>query len=146
MFEQTLLLVSIAGERAALDSALIQSVVELEAVTGVPRAPHHVAGLAALRSRAMTVIDCRRSLELPPAQVAPTATLAVVVELDEFLYALVVDQVDEVVTFEGTPTVIRANLLPGWTRATLGMVETVAGPALLLDPRELIAGSARMAA
>ena len=47
---------------------------------------------------------------------------------------------EEVVAFEGAPTAIRANLLPGCTRATLGMVETSAGPALLLDPAELVAG------
>ena len=139
--DQSLLLVTIAGERAALDSKRIQSVVELENVTPVPRAPGHVPGLAALRSRAMTVIDCRRSLELVPADRYPSeAPLAVVVELDEYLYALVVDQVEEVVAFEGAPTAIRANLLPGWTRASLGMVETSAGPALLLDPAELVAG------
>ena len=139
--DQSLLLVTIAGERAAIDSKRIQSVVELENVTSVPRAPVHVPGLAALRSRAMTVIDCRLSLELAPADRDPCdAPLAVVVELDEYLYALVVDQVEEVVAFEGAPVAIRANLLPGWTRATLGMVETSAGPALLLDPAELVAG------
>ena len=39
-----------------------------------------------------------------------------------------------------------SDLLPGWTRATLGMVETTAGPALLLDPAELVAGPSRKAA
>ncbi len=145
--DQSLLLVMIAGERAALDSGRIQSVVELDTITHVPRSPEHVAGLAALRSRAMTVIDCRCSLELPPAERDPgSAPLAVVVEVDEYLYALVVDEVEEVVGFEGDPAVIRANLLPGWTRATLGLVETSAGPALLLDPAELVAGPARKAA
>jgi purine-binding chemotaxis protein CheW len=144
--DHSLLLVRIAGEMAALDSARIQSVVELEAVTPVPQGPAHVAGLAALRSRAMTVIDCRRSLELPddeddedrPAD--GDGALAVVVELDEYLYALLVDQVEEVVPLEGDPAMLRTDLLPGWSRVTLGMVETSAGPALLLDPDKLVAG------
>ena len=39
-------------------------VVELDALIPVPRAAPHVAGLSALRSRVLTVIDCQRSLEL----------------------------------------------------------------------------------
>lgn len=147
--DKSLLLVRIAGEMAALDSSRIQSVVELEGVTPVPRAPDHVAGLAALRSRAMTVIDCRRSLELPEAEEGEDGsegTLAVVVELEEYLYALLVDRVEEVVPLEGDPAVLRTDLLPGWTRATLGMVETTAGPALLLDPDQLVAGPPRATA
>jgi len=140
--DQSLLLVSIGGELAGIDSAIIRSVVELEAITPVPRAPDHIAGLAALRSRAMTVVDCRRSLELPPLEGAAKA-LAVVVEIDEFLYALVVDAVEEVVPLDGDPAEVRADLLPGWTRAALGMIETSAGPALMLDPARLIQGPAK---
>lgn len=136
--DRSLLLVSIDGELAAIDSAVIRSVVELEAVTPVPCAPGHIAGLAALRSRAMTVVDCRLALELPPAE--GSGKLAVVVELDEFLYALLVDRVEEVVPLACEPSEIRADLRPGWTRAALGMVETSAGPALLLDPARLIEG------
>jgi purine-binding chemotaxis protein CheW len=143
--DRSLLLVSIGGEWAAIDSDIIRSVVELEKVTPVPRAPAHVSGLAALRSRAMTVIDCRRSLELPPAENASEA-LAVVVEIDEYLYALMVDHVEEVVPLDSEPGEIRADLLPGWTRASLGMVETTAGPALMLDPAQLVAGPERQRA
>ncbi len=142
MSDQSLLLVSLGGELAGIDSAIIRSVVELEAITPVPRAPEHIAGLAALRSRAMTVVDCRRSLELPPAD-DTGQTLAVVVELDGFLYALVVDAVEEVVPLDGDPAEVRADLLAGWARAALGMVETTAGPALMLDPGMLIEGPAK---
>jgi purine-binding chemotaxis protein CheW len=139
--DRSLLLVSIADERAAFASEIIRSVVELDGITPVARAPEHIAGLAALRSRAMTVVDCRRALELAEAD-APMA-LAVVVELDDFLYALVVDAVEEVVPFDTEPSEIRADLLPGWARAALGMVETSAGPALVLDPAKLIEGPAK---
>jgi purine-binding chemotaxis protein CheW len=142
MSDQSLLLVSIGGELAGIDSAIIRSVVELEAITPVPRAPEHIAGLAALRSRAMTVVDCRRSLELPPSEYTD-GYLAVVVEVDEFLYALAVDAVEEVVPLEGDPAEVRADLLLGWSRAALGMIETSAGPALMLDPGKLIEGPAK---
>jgi purine-binding chemotaxis protein CheW len=139
--DRSLLLVSIAGERAAVASEIIRSVVELEAITPVPRSPEHISGLAALRSRAMTVVDCRRSLELPEAE--GRTLLAVVVEIEEFLYALLVDAVEEVVPLDSEPSEIRADLLPGWARAALGMVETTAGPALVLDPVKLIEGPAK---
>jgi chemotaxis signal transduction protein len=87
----------------------------------------------------MTVVDCRRALELPPA--AETGgRLGVVVEIDDFLYALLVDGVEEVVPVESEPSEIRADLRPGWARASLGMMETTAGPVLLLDPAHLIEG------
>lgn len=140
--DRSLLLVSIAGERAAIASEIIRSVVELDRITPVPRSPEHIAGLAALRSRAMTVVDCRRSLELSAGDGADRP-LAVVVEIDEFLYALLVDAVEEVVPFDTEPSEIRADLLPGWARAALGMVETSAGPALVLDPAKLIEGPAK---
>jgi purine-binding chemotaxis protein CheW len=136
--DRSLLLVTIGGELAALDSGVVRSVVELEAVTPVSRAPQHILGLAALRSRAMTVVDCRRALELPASE-AP-GPLAVVVELDGFLYALQVDGVEDVVPLDGEQAEIRANLLPGWARSSTGMVETVSGPVLLLDPARLIEG------
>jgi purine-binding chemotaxis protein CheW len=102
----------------------------------------------------MTVIDCRRSLELPDDDddddvdrgTEDKGALAVVVELDEYLYALLVDQVEEVVPLEGEPAMLRTDLLPGWSRVTLGMVETSAGPALLLDPDKLVAGPSLAAA
>ena len=61
---ELLLVVTIAGERVALSAAAVESVVELDTLIPVPRAAPHVAGLSALRSRVLTVIDCRRSLEL----------------------------------------------------------------------------------
>jgi purine-binding chemotaxis protein CheW len=139
--DRSLLLVSLAGERAAIASEIIRSVVEIEAVTHVPRAPDHIAGLAALRSRAMTVVDCRRALELPGAD--ESSNLAVVVEIDEFLYALVVDGVEEVVPFTAEPGEVRADLKAGWAWAAQGMVETSAGPALVLEPGKLIEGPAK---
>ena len=54
---ELLLVVTIAGERVALPAASVESVVELDTLIAVPRAAPHVAGLSALRSRVLTVID-----------------------------------------------------------------------------------------
>ena len=143
--EHSLLLVSVADEIAALDAGIVRSVVEIEDVTPVPQAPPHVAGLAALRSRAMVVIDCRRSIkpDLPQTETGEGRN-AVVVELDDFLYALLIDRVEEVIRFDGEPTALRTTLDPGWARMTSGMVETDAGPALLLDPSAIVKADVRL--
>ena len=61
---ELLLVVTIGGERVALPAVAVESVVELDTLIPVPRAAPHIAGLSALRSRVLTVIDFMRSLEL----------------------------------------------------------------------------------
>ena len=137
---ELLLIVTIAGERVALPAAAVESVVELETLTPVPRAPQHVAGLSALRSRVLTVIDCMRSLELGDTDCADGIREAAVIELDGHHYALIVDQVEDVVEALSEPAAVRAAMEPGWDRVAQGMVETEEGPLLLIDVTALIAG------
>jgi purine-binding chemotaxis protein CheW len=136
-----LLIVTVAGQRVALPAAAVESVVELDTLIPVPRAVAHVAGLSALRSRVLTVIDCRRSLELPNAA-TPAGTIleAAVVELDGHHYALIVDAVEDVIEALSDPQPVRAAMGPGWERASAGMVETEDGALLQLDVAALVAG------
>jgi purine-binding chemotaxis protein CheW len=143
---ELLLVVSIAGERVALRSASVESVVELDTLIPVPRAAPHVAGLSALRSRVLTVIDCMRSLELGATDCSDGVREAAVVELDGHHYALLVDLVEDVVEALSDPVPMRAAMGPGWERASQGMVETETGPLLLIDVAALIAGAERQAA
>ena len=135
-----LLVVEIAGERVALPSSETESVVELDTLIPVPRAAPHVAGLSALRSRVLTVVDARRSLDLGETDCADGIREAVVVELDGHHYALLVDQVEDVVESQSEPSPIRGSMQAGWERVARGMVETEAGPILLVDVAALVAG------
>lgn len=141
-----LLIVTIAGERVALPAAAVESVVELDALIPVPRAAPHVAGLSALRSRVLTVIDCMRSLELGTTESAGGIREAAVVELDGHHYALLVDIVEDVVEALGDPSPVRAAMGAGWERASQGIVETESGPLLLVDVAALVSGSDARAA
>lgn len=143
---QLLLIVTIAGQRVALPAAAVESVVELDALIPVPRAAPHVAGLSALRSRVLTVIDCKRSLELGQSDVSDGIREGAVVELDGHHYALIVDVVEDVVEAASEPSPVRAAMGAGWERVSLGMVETEAGPLLLVDVAALISGSEARAA
>ena len=137
-----LLVVTIANERVALPAVAVESVVELDTLIPVPRAAPHVAGLSALRSRVLTVIDCRRSLELGESDCQDGIREAAVVEFDGHHYALIVDLVEDVVEAVGEPTPVRAAMGDGWERVSQGMIDTEAGPLLLVDVAALIAGTA----
>ena len=139
---QLLLIVSIGGSRVAFPSAAVESVVELDTLIPVPRAVPHVAGLSALRSRVLTVIDTVRSLDLGETDCSDGIREAAVVELDGHHYALIVDSVEDVIEALSDPTPIRAAMGEGWERVALGMVETEHGPLLLVDVAALIAGPA----
>ena len=139
---QLLLIVSIGGSRIAFPSSAIESVVELDTLIPVPRAAPHVAGLSALRSRVLTVIDTLRSLDLGTTDCSDGVREAAVVELDGHHYALIVDSVVDVVEAMSDPVPVRAAMGAGWERVALGMVETEDGPLLLVDVAALIAGPA----
>ena len=139
---ELLLIVAIDGNRVAFPAAQVEGVVELDTLIPVPRAPAHLAGLSALRSRVLTVIDCRLSLELGAAA-RPAGELlleAAVVELDGHFYALIVDTVEDVVEALSDPVAVRGAMEAGWQRVATGMVETEEGPLLLVDVAALIAG------
>ena len=141
-----LLVVIIAGERVALPAAAVESVVELDTLIPVPRAAPHIAGLSALRSRVLTVIDCLKSLELGESDCSDGIREAAVVEVDGHHYALIVDLVEDVIGSLSPPTPVRAAMGPGWERVSQGMVDSENGPLLLIDVAALICGADAKAA
>jgi chemotaxis signal transduction protein len=140
---EMLLVIMLAGRRAALPAAHVNSVIELSEVTSVPRTAPHVAGLAALRSRPLTVIDCTAALGLASGKADWRRQRAVVVEHEGHLYGLLVDAADDIVAALDDPRPLGADPGPGWQLAALGRVETEAGAVLLLDIGALIAGSGK---
>ncbi|MGE5722890.1 MAG: chemotaxis protein CheW [Sphingomonadales bacterium] len=142
---ELILIVTIAGERIAIPAADVESVVELEALIPVPRAAAHVAGLAALRSRVLTVIDCFASLELKASGDAALKK-AIVVEADGHPYALLVDSVEDVMEVTGDVRPVRTSLKGGWRRVARGMMEVGPDLLLLVDTQALLAGPSAQAA
>ena len=142
---ELLLIVTMAGQRVAIRAGEVESVVELETLTPVPRAAPHVTGLAALRSRVLTVVDCIASLELGPASFEGIRE-AIVVEADGHPYALTVDGVEDVLEHVGKVRPLRTALTGGWRRVATGMVEAGDDLLLLVDTQALIAGPVAQAA
>lgn len=142
---ELLLIVRLAGERVALAAADVESVVEIDALTPVPGSAGHVAGLAALRSRVLTVIDCLASLD-PALRLADDAREAVMAVVDGHPYALLVEAVEDVVESSGERQPAAASLSPGWRRIGRATIEAEGDLLLLADVEALIAGPAREAA
>ena len=135
-----LLLVTIAGRKVALRAGDVQSVIELEVLTPVPCAPVHVAGLSALRSRVLTVIDPQCALGLGECSNRDAGARAAVVFHDGHAYALLVDSVEDIAEARSDPAPVRARLRGDWASMSFGMVETDHAPLLLIDAAALIAG------
>jgi purine-binding chemotaxis protein CheW len=135
-----LLVIMLGGRHAALPAIEVNSVIELAEVTPVPRSAAHVVGLAALRSRPLTVIDCMAALGIGQGAADWRRQRAVVVEHEGHLYGLLVEGADDIVAALDDPRPLGADPGPGWQAAALGRVETEAGAVLLLDIGALIAG------
>jgi purine-binding chemotaxis protein CheW len=139
-------MLEIAGRRAALRTADVQSVVELDAICGVPRAPGFVLGLTALRSNTLTVIDAAAAIGLRPHGAPEAGARAVIVDHAGHRYALVVDAIDDVAEALCDPVPVPGEAGAGWQRASQGLIETDRGPALLIDLGVLLSGPALAAA
>lgn len=137
------LIVRLAGQRVALQAAEIESVVEIGAVTPVPGAAAHVVGLAALRSRVVTVIDCSASLRLEARSAVRDAAVAVV---GGHAYALLVDSVEDVVEASAEPRPLPGSVDGEWGRVARASVEAEGDLLLLLDIPALVAGPLASAA
>jgi purine-binding chemotaxis protein CheW len=133
--EELYLITAIAGRAVAMPSERVDSVVDLGALVPVPAAPRHVRGLAALRSRVVTVIDA--AVALGATDQAETGR-AVVVTVGGHLYALLVDRLDDVAPFAIAPLPDGVRLDPAWARAARGVIDRDGEAVLVIDPEALI--------
>ena len=87
------------GRTFGLPVEHIQTVFEMVTVTPVPLAPYEVLGLVNLRGKIVTAISLRRRLQANPPAIE-TSTLAVGLEHKGENFALVVDEVGDVLTLD----------------------------------------------
>jgi purine-binding chemotaxis protein CheW len=145
--EPLYLIGAVAGRRIAIDSAPVDSVVDIIALEPVPGAPPGILGLAALRSRVLTVVDCALALGFEvPMRPAGAPLPTIVLELNLYLYGFVLDRIDDVVTADHPMTPAGAPLGGPWSAASAGIIE-IGGSALpVLDPGAVLAAMSARAA
>ncbi len=125
------LIAHIAGRGVAIDAAQVDSVVDIGKIVAVPRAEAFVRGLAALRSRVVTVINTGIALGLAPTPDAMRR--AVITIVDGHHYAILVDSVEDVAPFARLPLSSGLALRGGWASVGTGIVERDGEPLLIID-------------
>jgi purine-binding chemotaxis protein CheW len=106
------LMADLAGSRVAIDSSQVESIIHLPDVVPVPMCDPSIAGIFALRSRVLTLIDTQ-FLITGVQQAAHKGTLAVVTEIAGHQYGLLVDKVHDVVPISIAQA--ESNILPPTT-------------------------------
>lgn len=134
------LIAQIAGRAVAIDADQVESVVDIGEVTAVPRSAEHVRGLAALRSRVVTVIDTQSALGLAAGEYE--ARRAVITLIEGHHYALLVDGLEDVAPFELLPLAGGITLDQAWRAAGRGIIERNGEPVLAIDLASLVPGLA----
>jgi purine-binding chemotaxis protein CheW len=110
----------------------------------VPGAPQRVRGLAALRSRVVTVIDTRVALGLPSTDDA--SARAVITVVDGHHYAVLVDTLDDIAPFELLPLSSGLVLDGGWQLAARGIIERDGEAMLAISLAAIVPAAAAIAA
>jgi purine-binding chemotaxis protein CheW len=145
--EPLYLIGAIAGRGVAIDSTPVDSVIEITAFQPVPGASPGILGLAALRSRVLTVVDCAIALGLEPcARPEGAALSAIVLEIDGYLYGLVIDCVDDVLTADRPMAPVGAPLGGAWSAVSAGIIELGGSALVVLDPAAILAAMQARAA
>lgn len=111
--EQVFVTLSLAGQLCGVPVQGVRDILIDQTIARIPLGPPEVAGSLNLRGRIVTAIDLRRRLKLPPAPEGQPR-MSVVAEQGGELYALLVDQVSEVMTlradaFERNPPTLPAE-------------------------------------
>src|SRR5271155_4711212 len=94
---QVLVTLTVADQLCGVPVLGVRDILGEQVITRIPLAPPEIAGSLNLRGRIVTAIDLRRRLRLPPAPPG-TPRMSVVAEQAGELYALLVDQVAEVLS------------------------------------------------
>ncbi len=132
------LFAQVSGRGIAVPAEAVESVVDIGAIVPAPRAHPAVRGLAALRSRVVTVVDTWAALGLPPG---PTdASRAIVTTVDGHQHAVLVDSLEDVAPLEVQPLPSGLALGHRWGTIATGAAERAGEPLLVVDLSRLIGG------
>ena len=139
------LIAHISGARVAIDSDHIESLVNVQEIIPVPKSDPAIAGLFALRSRVLTLIDSQYVVT-GIAQPACKGALAVVAEIGGHHFGLLVDAVEDVVSIGDHQ--IEANIKPPemWTALVTATASVDGELVMILDPARLVDGQEALAA
>ena len=137
--ERVFVTLTVADQLCGVPVLAVRDILGEHKITRIPLAPAEIAGSLNLRGRIVTAIDLRRRLRLPPAP-DDQPPMSVVAEQGGELYALLVDQVSEVMSlkssaFERNPP----TLPPAWAQFSSGIYRLDGRLLVVLDVGKLLA-------
>jgi purine-binding chemotaxis protein CheW len=137
--ERVFVTLTVADQLCGVPVLGVRDILGEHKITRIPLAPTEIAGSLNLRGRIVTAIDLRQRLHLPSAP-AGQPRMSVVAEQGGELYALLVDQVSEVMslkasTFERNPP----TLPPAWAAFSSGIYRLEGRLLVVLDVGKLLA-------
>jgi purine-binding chemotaxis protein CheW len=139
------LIANINGARIAIDSTVIESLVHVHDVISVPQCDPSVAGLFALRSRVLTLIDSQY-LVTGKQQPLKKGALAVVAEIAGHHYGLLVEAVEDVVAIPNDKMESQIKPPSEWAPLVTGIASVGGEMVMILDTTQLINGEEALAA
>ena len=121
----------IAGMSVAIRTDEIEAVVRLQELSPVPGVPGHVAGLSALRSRVLTILDAAAQITghvTSEADGGSVERYAIVCGISGHSYGILVDGVDDIRTVSASPTPVYGKISPEWQPYASGVIEDEGKP------------------
>jgi purine-binding chemotaxis protein CheW len=139
------LIAHIDGCRVAIESDRVESIVHVPDIIPVPRADPSIAGLFALRSRVLTLIDSQYVVTGQRCALQK-GCLAVVAEIGGHHFGLAVERVEDVVSI--APDDIQTAINPShqWKSIISETASVGDHLVMILDPAKLVAGEQALAA
>ena len=137
--QHVLVTLTVGDQLCGVPVLSVRDVLGPQVITRIPLAPPEIAGSLNLRGRIVTAIDLRVRLRLPPA--APNQQrMSVVTELGGELYALLVDQVAEVLSPPASAFETNPPTLPrAWAEFSNGIYRLPDRLLVVLDVNKLLA-------
>lgn len=136
--EQVFVTLTVADQLCGVPVLGVRDILGEQTITRIPLAPPEIAGSLNLRGRIVTAIDLRRRLQLDPPPEG-TKRMSVVAEQGGELYALLVDQVSEVMSLKASAFERNPPTLPAtWAAFSTGIYRLDGRLLVVLDVARLL--------
>lgn len=129
---QLYLFATLAGTRVAVATREVEAVVRLTDISPVPGMGAHVAGLSALRSRVLTIIDVAALIRGRPTPDEQRG-LAIIAAISGHSYGLMLDAVHDICQVPEGELPLRGQIDTAWAPFARGLVEHEGQPHLLVS-------------
>ncbi|MET0249411.1 MAG: chemotaxis protein CheW [Sphingobium sp.] len=138
---QLYLFATLASTRIAVRSQEVEAVVKLADISPVPGMGAHIAGLSALRSRVLTIVDAAALID-GQATPADRRSLAIICNVAGHSYGMMVDAISDICPVAEGELPLRGRIGAAWAPYADGIVDYQGEPHLLVTLARFIEGAA----